>query len=173
MLKNEKERKVGYYEEALKSTAFIFFVDPGRISIRAMDSARNRLAELGAGVVFLKNTLARIVFERRGMEQVCELLVGPSLMIAGAGDIGAVAKYIRELQRESRDQLFAVKGVWFEGKVYSADDFKYFTNLPTISEARAKFLGVLREPPRRLVSLISEVRTRLVRCLSRRGEKVG
>lgn len=170
MLRADKEQKVAYYEDALGESTFIFFVNPERVGIRLMDEIRAKLKELSARAVLIKNTLARIVFERNGMEQVCEILVGPSLMICGREDVGAVAKYLRQIQREYRNEILQVKGIWFDGRFYPAEQFNFFATLPTADEARAKLLIVLREPARRLAYLISETRARFVRVLMKRAE---
>ncbi len=171
MLRIDKEKKVDYYSKTIESSLFIFFVDPEKIGIRTMQEIRQRLARLGAKAVYLKNTLARIVFERRGLNQVCEILTGPSLMVTGTSDVSAVAKLVREVQRDSKDQLFKVKGIWFDKKLYSAEEFKLFTSLPSLLESRSTLLGIFRQPTQNFVNILSETRARLVRCLKARSEK--
>jgi large subunit ribosomal protein L10 len=166
MLRKQKEAKLTQYEEAARGTSFAILLDPSKASIRVINELRNNLAERGASAVHMKNTLARIIFEREGMETACEIMVGPSLMVYGGEDIGAAAKVVRQLQKDFRDQILPVKGIWFDGKVYPGSDFRSFADLPGKNEVRAMLLGVLKEPSRRLASLLSETHGRLVRVIN-------
>lgn len=170
MLRSAKEQKLSYYGQVLEDGAFVFLADPTRINIRTMDELRARFAEVGAKCVFLKNTLARIFFEREKMSEICELLVGPTLMITGVGDVGSVARIIREVQRDSRDQLLKIKGIFFGGKLYPQEEFKFFSSLPSLHEARTRTLMLLKQPMRNLAFILSETRARLYRCLKARAD---
>jgi large subunit ribosomal protein L10 len=168
MLRKEKEAKLAQYEEAARETSYAIVLDPSNVNIRLISELRSTLAGRGAKLVHVKNTLVRIVFEREGMEAACEILVGPSLMVYGGEEIGSAAKVIRQFQKDFRDQILPVKGIWFDGKVYPGAEFKSFAELPGKNEVRAQLLGVLKEPSRRLVSLLSETQGRLVRVINER-----
>ncbi len=166
MLRNQKEGVMERYASVVKEAGFIILLDPTNVNIRIMDEFRGELAEKGVKAMQLKNTLARIVFERQGMEAACEVLVGPSFLVCGGEDIGVAAKLIRQYQKDFRDAIFPVKGVWFEGKLYPGEDFKLFAELPTKDEARSQLLRVLKEPARQIASLATETYGRLVRVLN-------
>jgi large subunit ribosomal protein L10 len=170
MLRKQKEAKLTQYEEAARETSYAILLDPSNVNIRLINELRNTLADRGAKAVHVKNTLARIIFEREGLETACEILVGPSLMVYGGEDIGSAAKVVRQLQKDFRDQILPVKGIWFEGKVYPGTAFKSFADLPGKNEVRAMLLGVLKEPSRRLASLMSETHCRLVRVINERAK---
>ena len=165
MLRADKDAKLSYYEDKIKEASFIFFANPEGASFQTMSELRQRLSALNASVIHIKNTLARIVFERNSYEQVVEVLNGPSMLVCGSQDVGAVAKIIREFQADSRDRIFLVKGILYDGKFYRKEDFKFFTSLPTDNEARAKLLSIFRSPMRRLCFVLSEPRAKLVRLL--------
>lgn len=171
MLRKQKEGVMERYASALGEAGFAILIDGTSVNIRIMDEFRHQLAEKGAEAIQMKNTLARIVFERSGMEAVCEILVGPSLLICGAEDVGAAAKLVRQYQRDFRDAILPVKGIWFDGKLYPAEDFRIFADLPTKNEARSQLLGIIQEPARRIASLAMETYSRLVRVLNECSSK--
>jgi len=172
MLRKEKDEKAAIYEQMLADVSYMVFVDPSGVSIRIMDEFRAELAGVGARVLMLKNTLARIAFTRKEHEEVCSLLVGPSLVILGAGEeIAQAARLIARYRKDYREAFFAVKGVWYQGKLYPADDFPLFTSLPTGDEARASLLSLLQSPLRRVAVVLSESVTRIVRVFRERAEK--
>jgi len=170
MLRAHKEAKLSYYEDKIKQASFVFFANPEGATFQTMNELRERLSAFNATVIHVKNTLARIVFERNSLQQVVEVLSGPSMLICGSEDVGAVAKIIREFQKDFKDKIFLVKGILFEGKFYGGEEFKFFTSLPTKNEARAKLLSVLLSPVRRLYFALSEPRAKLVRLLNAKAQ---
>ncbi len=166
MLRKQKEGVMERYASAVEEAGFAILIDPTSVNIRVMDEFRHQLAERGAKAIQMKNTLARIVFERSGMEAACEILVGPSLLVCGAEDVGAAAKLVRQYQKDFRNAILPVKGIWFDGKLYPAEDFKIFAELPTKDEARSQLLGIIQEPARRIASLAMETYSRLARVLN-------
>jgi large subunit ribosomal protein L10 len=171
MLRKQKEGVMEGYASALGEAGFAILIDATSVNIRIMDEFRNQLTEKGAKAIQLKNTLARIVFERSGMEAVCEILVGPSLLVCGAEDVGAAAKLVRQYQKDFRDAILPVKGIWFDGKLYPAEDFKIFAELPTKDEARSQLLGIIQEPARQIASIAMETYSRLARVLNEYSSK--
>jgi len=171
MLRKQKEGVMERYASALGEAGFVILIDATSVNIRIMDEFRHQLTEKGAEAIQLKNTLARIVFERSGMEAVCEILVGPSLLICGAEDVGAAAKLVRQYQKDFRDAILPVKGIWFDGKLYPAEDFRIFAELPTKNEARSQLLGIIQEPARQIASIAMETYSRLARVLNEYSSK--
>lgn len=169
MLRKEKEQKLEQYAGAVEEAGFAIFLDPSGIGIRLMNEIRGKLSEQGAGALHLKNTLARIIFERDGMEELCETLVGPTLMIYGGGDVGTAAKLVGQYQKDFRGDILTVRGVWFDDRLYPAEDFSSFAQLLTKDELRSQLVRVLKEPARRLASLMSDTYGRLVRVLGKRN----
>ncbi|OPX23899.1 MAG: 50S ribosomal protein L10 [Planctomycetales bacterium 4484_113] len=171
MLRKQKEDRIERYEQALADVGYIVFVDPSGVNIRIMDELRQELVNVGARVMMLKNTLARIVFSRQGREEICSLLMGPSLVVAGEeSEMGRSARLLAQYRKDYRDALFAVKGVWYQGKLYPAEDFHLFATLPTKEEIQARLLNVLQSPLRRIAVVLSEADTRFVRVLRQRAE---
>lgn len=171
MLRKQKEEKLKHYEQALSDVAYMVFVDPTGVSIRIMDELRAELAQLSVRVLLVKDTLARIAFQRQEREEVCSLLMGPSLLVVGAEEeMGRCARLLARYRKDYREALFAVKGVWYRGKLHPAKDFRLFASLPTREEVRSTLLNLLQSPLRRVAVVLSESDTRLVRVLHQRAE---
>ncbi len=171
MLRKDKDEKLERYRNAVEQMDFAFMVDPTGVGIRVMDELRGKLAESGVSAVMVKNTLARIVFERAGMEKLCDVMLGPSLMVYGAEDVGAAAKILREFRKDFRDKILPVKAVWYENELYPAEDFSKFASLPTKDGARAQLLRALLGVPQRLVLALNDAPGRVVRVLDAYAKK--
>ena len=168
MNKEQKSIKLEKYEKTISGSGFQIITEFNKIPVVKMELFRKEIADLGGKVIVLKNTLAKIAFERNGIEEVAEFLAGTSLLFAGEEEIAPLAKAIQSKAKEFR--FLKVKAIVFDGKVYGADDFSTFTSMPTKSEIRAKLLGVMKAPASNFVRIISPA-GRLVTVLNQYAEK--
>jgi large subunit ribosomal protein L10 len=170
MNRKGKEQKVEQYDQAVGVANYAFLCEYVKISVADYEKMRAKFAEMGAGVVVLKNTLARIVFERHGLEEVAEYLAGPSMLVYGSGEeISPVAKQLEKSMRQHRANL-TVKAVIYDGSIFPKEQFKSFTTLPTKDEVRAKLLGVLQAPMGNFLRVNSAAQ-RLATVLNQYAEK--
>lgn len=144
MNRAEKERKVQTYEGAVDEAGFAILTEHGKMPVQAVEELRRELAATGCRAVVMKNTLARIVFERRGVNEICEHLFGPTLLLYGQDDIAPAAKLLQKRRRQF--PALEVKAILFDGKVYPREEFSVFTTMPTTQELRAKFAGLAIAP---------------------------
>lgn len=168
MNKQGKEQKVQQYDEAVGNATFAFLVDFISVPVVAMEGFRRELAGHSGAAVVMKNTLARIVFERQGLEEVSEYLAGPSLLIYGTGEVAPVAKALDKFMRTHK--ALKVKAIVYDGAIFKGEQFKSFTALPTKDEVRAKLLGTLQAPLSRFLT-VSNSAQRVVTVLSQYAEK--
>ena len=168
MNKDQKTAKLEKYEQTIAESGFQIFTEFNKISVGKMEAFRQEIRDLGGSVTVLKNTLARIAFERNGIEEVAEFLAGTTVMFAGQEEIAPLAKAIQAKGKEFR--FLKVKAVVFDGKVYGADHFSAFTSMPTKNEIRAKLLGVMKAPASNFVRILSPA-GRFVTVLGQYAEK--
>jgi len=168
MNRQGKEQKVQQYDETVGIATFAFLADFQQISVVDMERLRHDLAPLDAGIVIMKNTLARIVFERHGLEEVSEYLAGPSMLVYGKGEVAPVAKLVERFMRAHKEMK--VKAIVYDGGISKGSAFKSFTTLPTKDELRAKFLGVLQAPLGNFLR-VNNAAQRLVTVFSQYAEK--
>jgi large subunit ribosomal protein L10 len=153
MNREEKQTRIEKYSEVVERAGYAILTEHGKMSVGAVERMRHDMDSDGCQAIFLKNTLARIVFEREGVEEICEYLVGPSLLFYGAEDVSPVARIVQKLAR--KNPALKVKAVLFDGKVYPSEDFKSFLSLPGKQELRAKFAGVIQAPAVQFVRVLN------------------
>lgn len=153
MNRSGKEQKVTQYDDAVRLAGYAIMVEYAKVPVTEFEQLRHDLAGMGAGVVVMKNTLAKIVFERNGLEQVSEFLSGPTALIYGREEISPVAKHLEKFMRQFRE--VKVKSIIFDGGIFNKEQFKSFVNLPTRDEVRSKLLGVLQAPQGNFVRIIN------------------
>ena len=101
----------------------------------------------------MKNTLAKIAFEKNELEEICELLVGPSMLFYGEDDIAPAAKAIAKFTRKFPGLV--VKTIIFDNTIFPKEEFATFISMPTKDEVRAQFLSVLMAPQTQFVGVIN------------------
>lgn len=162
MHRDEKKARLDRYEAVVQDAGYAIIAEFGMMSVPEVEGFRRELAGVGCQTLVLKNTLARIIFERQGLEEVCEYLVGPSMLLYGQEDIAQAAKTLQRFAR--RNPALQVKAIVFDERVYPREDFKTFTTLPTKDELYAKFLSVLQAPAVQFVRVLGTAQ-RLVTVL--------
>ena len=168
MRKEEKTARLDLYAEKLDGSAFAFLTEHGKVHVPKMEQLRVQFGELGCEVLVVKNTLARIVFERQGIDEVSTYLEGPSMLLIGKEEVAPVAKALNKAAKANPS--LKVKAIIFDGKVYPASDFKSFQDMPTKDEIRAKLLSVFKAPISGFVHVINTPQ-RLVTVLSQYADK--
>jgi len=149
---------------------FAILTEFGKTSVVKVERIRQQLADINCSAVVMKNTLARIVFERQGIEEVTEHLVGPTMMFYGTDEIAPAARLVQKLGKEQ--SAFKVKAILFDGKIYAKEEFSTFTSMPTMHELRGMFVRVLMAPATKFVRVLS-VPQRIVTLLQAFADKRG
>jgi large subunit ribosomal protein L10 len=170
MNRQGKEQKVQQYDETVGVATYAFLADFQQIPVVEMERLRQELAGMNAGIVIMKNTLAKIVFERHGLEEVSEYLAGPSMLVHGTGEVAPVAKHIDRFMRTHREMK--IKAIIYDGAISKGSQFKAFTTLPTRDEVRAKLLGLMQAPLGNFLR-VNNAAQRLVTVFSQYAEKAG
>lgn len=170
MKKQQKTERIERYDEVIDGAGFAVIAEFKKMNVATINQFRRELEEIGCSCMVMKNTLARISFERHGLEQICEFLVGPSLLFYGGEEIAPAAKIIAKYARQNKE--LKVKTVLYDRSVFPGDQFSSFTNLPTKDEVRASFLRVLKAPQSQFVNVINTA-SRVVGVLKAYADKRG
>lgn len=153
MDKTQKAARIAHYENVVKPDGYCILAEFAGIPVGAMEQFRVELKVVGGTVLILKNTLAKIVFERKGLEEVCEYLIGTSILFYGDEDIAPAAKLLAKLIQ--RFPELKIKTIVYESSVFAKEEFKAFTSMPTKNEVRAKLLSVIKAPQANFVHVIN------------------
>jgi len=84
-------------------------------------------------------------------------------------DPGAGARLVRDFAK-TNDKL-VTRAVAFAGEVRPAEDLALLANMPTLNEARAQFLAILKAPQTKLVRTLAEPAGQFVRVMAAYRDK--
>lgn len=134
------------------------------LTVAQMTELRAKARADGVDVRVVKNTLAKRAFDGTSFECLNESLTGPLLLVFSGEDPGAGARLVRDFSKVN-EQL-VTKAVAFAGELRPAEDLAKLAELPTLDQARAKFLSVLQAPQTKLVRTLAEPAGQFVRVLA-------
>ncbi len=134
------------------------------LSVAQMTELRSKAREQGVYLRVVKNTLARRAVEGTDFECLKDTLTGPLLLVFSGEDPGAGARLVRDFSKTN--EKLVTRAVAFAGELRPAEDLGKLASMPTLDEARAKFLSVLKAPQTKLVRTLAEPGGQLVRVLA-------
>ena len=173
MDRSEKERIVGELTERLRAAETLIVADYRGLSTKDLQGLRRELAQHGARLTIVKNTLTRRAAEAAGAEAVLALLEGPSALafVESDGDPVAVAKALRETARTTR--VLEVRGGLLEGRELTGDDIERLATLPPLEALHGQVLAAIVAPLNAIVGLVNAPLQGLVGLVEARIEQLG
>ena len=160
--------------EDLRSTAEGAMVaaaaDYRGLNVEEMTDLRRRARSAGVTLRVVKNTLSRRAVKDTSCEQLTEALNGPTLLAFSDEDPGSIARLFKDFAKQH--EALQPRGFVLDGTLYAGDQTDRIATLPTLDEARAKFLGALTAPMQKLVATLAEPPARLARLMAARQEQM-
>lgn len=139
------------------------------LTVAQMTDLRTRARNSGVFVKVVKNTLAKRALVGTRFECLQPKLSGPLLLVFSAEDPGAGARVVRDFVKDN--QRLVPVAIAIGGSLRGPEDLQALATLPTLDEARAKLLGVLKAPASKLVRTLAEPAAKLVRVLAAYRDK--
>ena len=149
-----KEQKKNYIEEMTtqldKSEAVIVTHYQG-LTVSQLDNLRKKMREHGIKFKITKNRITKLALEKTKCKDLSKLFKGPTA-IAFSKDAITSAKILTKFSKEN-DKLQILGGI-MGSEILDVDGVKNVALLPTLDEARAKIVGILRSPAQKITSIL-------------------
>ena len=139
------------------------------LTVAEMTQLRVAARKSGVYVKVVKNTLAKRAIEGTSFECMKGSLKGPLVLAFSREDPGAAARVFKGFAKD-HDKLVTV-ALSIGGELYPASDIDRLASLPTLNEARASLLRLLKAPMSQLVRTLAEPGAMLARTLKARSEQ--
>lgn len=168
MLRQDKERIVGELVERMKGSQNLLVADYRGLSMPEIDELRTKLLESGARFSVVKNTLTRRAAEEAGVNQLLELIDGPTAIafIDAEGDPVAAAKVLNDTARAH--DVLVIRGGLLEGDPVSDVEIKQLATLPPADVLHAQVAGAVAGPLIMIVGLFTAPLRDLVNVIDAR-----
>ena len=105
------------------------------------------------GVIFkiTKNRITKLALEKSKCKELSNLFTGPTA-VAFSEDVITSAKILTKFSKENEN--VKILGRIMGTDILDVDGVKNVATLPTLDEARAKIVGILRSPAQKIASIL-------------------
>src|SRR4029078_3215294 len=168
LLRQDKERIVSELAERLKSSQNLLVAGYRGVRMPELEERRSKLLETGARFSVVKNTLTKRAAEEAGVQQLLELIAGPTAIafIDAEGDLAAAAKILNDTARAH--DVLVIRGGLLDGDPVSDVEIKRLATLPPADVVRPQFAGAVAAPLTTIVGLFTAPLRDLVGVLEAR-----
>ena len=149
-----KEKKQSYISEMTtqfdKSEAVIVTHYQG-LTVKQLDDLRAKMREHGIIFKITKNRITKLALEKTRCKDLSDLFSGPTA-VALSKDAITSAKILTNFSKENKN--LKILGGIMGNDILDVAGVKNVATLPTLDEARAKIVGILRSPAQKIASIL-------------------
>jgi large subunit ribosomal protein L10 len=149
----------------------IYFTDYLGLDVVSVTKLRKNFVEKGVEFTVAKNTLIKLAAKEVGISGVDEFLEGPTAIAFGYDDPTSPARVIKEFLKDFDKP--SVKGMIFDGEIFTSDQFDKIANLPSKEQLLSKLVGMLNSPMSKLSSVLNRSVSGLFGRLTQLNSKKG
>lgn len=165
MIKSEKLNKVNSIKEEFLNNNGLFFTDHSNIKSDQSVVIRDKLYEVDATLMILKNTLASIAASESFKDlDLSDVFKGPTSIIASHKDLIATAKVLKDIIKEY--DLLKIKAGIIDGKLVSVSEINMLADLPSREILISQVVSAVASPLSMLVNVLNNLPQKLVMILS-------
>lgn len=165
----QKEKIVEEMTEKFGRASSIYLVDFTGMDVNTTNELRRNFRESEIEYRVLKNTLAKISFEKAGIEGMSDFLSGVNAYAISYDDPTLPVKVL-EKHKEFKEKL-KLKAALFEGQVIDSSKVESLAKIPSRGELLGQMVGMLNAPMSKLVYSLNGVMNNLVNILKALEEK--
>ena len=141
------------------------------LKVAEISQLRRDLRAVGGDYKIYKNSLVRFAVGELGLNELHELLVGPTAIAFVDGDAVNVAKALRDFARTNPNLV--VKGGVLGDAILTAAQAAALADIPPREELLARFAGALAAPMQQFAGLLQAVPRQMAYALAALIEKRG
>jgi large subunit ribosomal protein L10 len=165
MARPEKVEAVADITERFSSAEAALLAEYRGLSVTDMAEVRGALRDARADLKVLKNTLARIAVRAAGLEELVDMLQGPTAIAFCHGDAVEAAKALDDATR--RFPVISVKGGVLAGRVLDASQARALATLGSRESQLATIALLMSSPTQRLANVLPALLRNLGSMLAR------
>ena len=121
------------------------------LNMKQLDELRKQMREQGIQFKITKNRITKLALQKTKCKDLVDLFSGPTA-VALSQDAISSAKILTKFSKENKN-LKILGGIMGNDVLDVAGVAKVAT-LPTLDEARAKIVGILRSPAQKIASIL-------------------
>lgn len=160
----EKIKVVEEFTEKFKSAKSLFLADYSGIDVATVTKIRRKCREAKIEYKVLKNRLAKRALNNAGVDALDDHLRGVNTFVIGYDDPVTPARVIKEFNKPK--ELLKLKVVYFEGRLFEADQASALAELPSREVLLGQVVGLFQAPMTKLAGTLMAPMQKLVGVLN-------
>lgn len=162
--------EVASLTEALGQSGFTVLTDYRGLTVAQLQDLRAQLRGHQAELRVAKNTLVLRAARASELDELEEILVGPTAIMFAYDDPAQPAKVLRDFARSSR--ILEIKAAVLDGAIVPAERVEVIADLPSRDELIAKVVGGFSSPIYGLVNVLAGTPRSLLNVLQARANQL-
>ena len=149
-----KEQKKSYISEmtaSFENSEAVLVTHYQGLSVKQLDELRKQMREHGIQFKITKNRITKIALEKTKCKDLSDLFKGPTA-VALSEDAISSAKILTKFSKENKN--LKILGGIMGKEILDVAAVANVATLPTLDEARAKIVGILRSPAQKIASIL-------------------
>ena len=149
-----KEKKQNYINEMttqLDSSEAVIVAHYQGLTVKQLDDLRSKMREHGIIFKITKNRITKLALEKSRCKDLSNLFTGPTA-VALSKDAITSAKILTNFSKENKN--LKILGGIMGNDILDVAGVQNVATLPTLDEARAKIVGILRSPAQKIASIL-------------------
>lgn len=151
----QKKQMVQVIADKFKESQTSVVVDYRGLDVSQVTELRKQLREEGVEFHVYKNTMTRRAVESVELNELNDVLVGPTAIAFSKDDVIAPARILNNFAKEN--EALEIKGGVIEGKVATLDQIQELADLPNYEGMVSMLLSVLQAPIRNFAYAVKSV----------------
>lgn len=169
--REDKEKMVEELREGLSTAASVVVASNAGMSVNSINELRASMRKAGVTYRVVKNTLAKRAIEGTNLENLGELLSGPSAIAFHPEEPAAPAKAILDFKK--KNEKFEVKGGWSGGTLFDAKGVEDLSKMASKDDLRASLLALFNAVGTKFVRTLAAAPQQFVQVLAARKDSIG
>ena len=149
-----KEQKKNYITEMtaqFENSKAVIVTHYQGLTMPQLDELRSKMREHGIVFKITKNRITKLALEKTKCKDLSKLFTGPTA-VALSEDAITSAKILTKFSKDN-EKLKILGGI-MGNDILDLAGVKNVATLPTLDEARAKIVGILRSPAQKVASIL-------------------
>jgi len=149
-----KEQKKNYITEMtanFENSEAVLVTHYQGLSVKQLDKLRKQMREHGIQFKITKNKITKLALEKTKCKDLANLFTGPTA-VALSKDAISTAKILTKFSKENNN--LKILGGIMGKEILDVAAVANVATLPTLDEARAKIIGILRSPAQKIASIL-------------------
>jgi len=149
-----KEKKQNYIKEMttqFDKTEAVIVAHYQGLTVKQLDALRREMREHGIIFKITKNRITKLALEKTKCKELSNLFSGPTA-VALSEDAITSAKILTKFSKENKS--LKILGGIMGSDILDVAGVQNVASLPSLDEARAKIVGILRSPAQKIASIL-------------------